>query len=79
MPIIEETVFNLNIHEISPLVEVESGIYIFKLIGESPSEIATLEDVKDSIYNQLYKEKFKGEFMRWLEDLKEDAYIEIKQ
>ncbi len=79
MPIIEETVFNLSIHEISHLVEVESGIYIFKLVGESPSEIAALEDVKDSIYNQLYKEKFKGEFIRWLEDLKEDAYIEIKQ
>ena len=79
MPIIEETVFNLSIHEISHLVEVESGIYIFKLVGESPSEIAALEDVKDSIYNQLYKEKFKGEFIHWLEDLKEDAYIEIKQ
>ena len=78
MPIIEKTVFNLKINEISHLVEVESGIYIFKLIGQIPSDIAKLEDVKDSIYSLLYRKKFQSEFVRWLEGLKEDAYIEIK-
>jgi len=79
LSIIEETVFNLKINETSHLVEVDSGIYIFKLIGQSPSEISKLEDVKDSIYSQLYKKKFRSEFVRWLEILKEKAYIEIKQ
>jgi len=78
LPVIEEAVFNLKMNEISHLVEVDSGIYIFKLIGESPSDIAALEDVKDSIYNLLFAKKFKSEFLRWLENLKEDAYIEIK-
>ena len=79
LPVIEETVFNLKMNEISHLVEVESGIYIFKLIGQDPSQVAALEDVKDSIYNLLYQKKFKSEFTRWLESLKKDAYIEIKQ
>ena len=66
-------------NEVSHLIEVENGIYIFKLIGQTPSAIAELEDVKELIYNQLYKEKFKSEFMNWIEDLKNDAYIEIKE
>ena len=40
MPIIEETVFNLNTGEISHLIEVGSGIYIFKLTKQNPSEIS---------------------------------------
>lgn len=79
LSVIEETVFNLEMDEISHLVEVENGIYIFKLIGQISSQISKLEDVKDSIYNQLYKKKFKSEFTRWIEGLKEGAYIEIKE
>jgi len=78
LPVIEEAVFNLKINEISHLIEVDSGIYIFKLVGQSPSKVAALEDVKGSIYDILYLKKFKSEFMRWLENLKKDAYIEIK-
>jgi len=76
---IEETAFNLELNETSSAVEVENGTYIFKLIGKVPPEIAALEYVKDSIYDLLFKQKFKSQFMKWLEELKEDAYIEIKQ
>lgn len=79
LPSIENIVFGLRINDISPAVETDTGIYIFKLIGNSPAKIAELEDVKDSIYDLLFKEKFKTRFMRWLEKLKEDAYIEIKE
>ena len=79
LPIIEKAVFNLKMNETSHLIEVDSGIYIFKLIGQNPSEIAALEEVKDSIYDLLFMKKFKSEIVRWLESLKKDAYIEIKQ
>lgn len=78
LPVIEKIVFNLNIDEVSAPIEVESGVYIFKLIGQSSAKDAKLEDVKDSIYNLLYKEKFKDRLTTWLKKLKKDAYIEIK-
>ena len=78
LPLIEETVFNLELDEVSSLVETEIGIYIFKLIGKIPAEIPSLSDIKETVHNLLYKEKFKDHFINWLEKLKSEAYIEIK-
>lgn len=78
LPLVEETVFNLDMNAVSSLVETESGIYIFKLIGEFPAEISSLEDVKGAVHDLIYKEKFKDLFVDWLEKLKNEAYIEIK-
>ena len=79
LPVIEEAIFNLNVNEISHLIEVDNGIYIFKLIGKTPSQIPELEEIKEEISNQLFKEKFRSELLHWTEDLKKDAYIEIKK
>lgn len=79
LPGVEKIVFRLKVDEVSPPVEVDSGIYIFKLTGRSPATVSGLEDVKETIYDLLFKEKFKNRFMRWTEKLKNEAYIEIKQ
>ena len=78
LPEVEEVVFKLEKGEISSLVEVENGIYIFKLIEKLPAELSELKDVKDSIYQILFDQKFKEQYMAWLEKLKKDAYVEIK-
>ena len=78
LPLIEEAVFDLEPDETSSLIETDTGIYIFKLTGKSPAEISSLEDVKGTIYDLLFKEKFKTRFMDWLEKLKKNAYIESK-
>jgi len=79
LPVIESTVFALSIDDVSPMVEVDTGIYIFKLTGRTPSQIATLTEVKDKIYDYLHKKKFKERFNDWVEELKQNAFIEIKE
>jgi parvulin-like peptidyl-prolyl isomerase len=79
LPEVEKVVFNLSPHEISPPVETDNGIFIFRLIGNSPAETASLESVKDHIYETISNEKFRKQFRRWVDQLKKDAYIEIKQ
>ncbi len=76
---IEEVVFKLKDGEVSSLVEVERGIYIFKLVERIPSQLASLSEVKDSVYNFVFKKKFQERFNAWLQKLKKDAYIEVKQ
>lgn len=78
LPLVEETVFNLKMDAVSSLVETERGIYIFKLIGEFPAEIPSLEDIKETVHDILYKKKFEDHFINWIEKLKNKAYIEIK-
>ena len=78
LPEIEKIVFNLSLHEISPPVETDKGIFIFRLSGNSPAETASLESVKDRIYETISNDKFKKQFRHWVDELKKDAYIEIK-
>lgn len=79
LPVIEDAVFNLKPGDISPLVKIETGFYIFKLIENLPSEAATLEEVKDEIYDRIFDQKFRNSLSTWIAELKEDAYIEIKE
>ncbi len=76
---IENTIFKLNIGEISPLVETDLGVYIFKCQDYIPAQISALEDIKESVQTFLFREKFKEKFTAWLAKLKKEAYIEIKK
>jgi parvulin-like peptidyl-prolyl isomerase len=78
LPEIEEIIFQLEPGEISPIIEVNSGLYIFKLIQKMSPETANLEEVKDAIYQKLYRMKFQDKYADWLDELTQNAYIEIK-
>lgn len=76
---VEQIIFNLKLNEISEAVEVDTGIFIFKLLEKQPAQAATLQEVKDYIYNKIYKQKFVSKYTQWLDGLKKKAYIEIKK
>jgi len=75
---IEKVVFNLKLGDISEPVEVENGIYVFKVIGTSPAKQQTLAEVKDHIYGKLLDDQFQAKFKEWVAKLREKAYVEIK-
>ncbi len=79
LPKIEEVVFKLNAGDISSVVEVPNGFYIFKVKGKFPMEIASLEQTKEEIYDYLFQQKFQEKFSSWIHKLKKDAFVEIKQ
>ena len=75
---VENVVFNLKLGEVSDPVEVENGIYVFKVIGISAGRQETLADVKDQIYSKLLDDQFQVKFKEWVDKLREKAYVEIK-
>lgn len=79
LPEIEKAVFHLKEGEVSDIIEVDSGVYLFMVTKKYTANLAPLEDVEDIITKQIYNTKFRERFLSWLEELKEDAYIEIKQ
>jgi len=78
-PEIESVIFALSADEISPIVEVDQGFYIFQLLGKIPAHQASLNDVKGAITEKIFQQKFKTAFGKWLDKLKKNAYIEIKE
>ena len=79
LPKIEKIVFHLDINESSDVIEVDNGAYIFLVTKKFPAQLASLNDVNDFITEYLYRQKFQNQLLSWLENLKKDAYIEIKQ
>ena len=76
---IEDVIFNLGEGEVSDLVEVDTGYYIFKLIGKIDEEISKLKEVEGKIDQLIFNEKFHKQFIIWVNELKEEAYIEVKE
>lgn len=79
LPDIEKVVFSLTQGQVSDPVETDKGIFIFKLKGGIPAQIAELKEVKDRIYDLIYRKKFQERFEQWLDKLHKKAYVEIKQ
>ncbi|GAB4544858.1 MAG: hypothetical protein Fur0020_14080 [Thermodesulfovibrionia bacterium] len=81
VPEIEEVIFNLNIGEVSPLMRVEDGFLIFKLIDRMPERQIPYEEVKQEIVSKLRTEKqeksFKAEearlFSKYRVEFKKDS------
>ena len=78
MPEIEEVVFELKIREVSNPVEVDTGVFIFKLKEKTAAVTAGLEEVKDYIHNLLFQKAYNERREEWLKEIRKDAYIEIK-
>ena len=78
VPAIEKEVFNLKKGELSQVVEVEGGAYIFKVNAITLGGLQSLEEVKDDIYNKLFVQQFQAKFKAWVGKLRDRSYVEIR-
>ena len=68
----------LKVGEVSKPVETELGIHILTLEETTPGKLIPFEEVEDSIKNNLLQRKTIDTGGKWLSDLKDKAYIEIR-
>lgn len=75
----KDAVKNLQAGQISPILETSAGYQFFKLLSKekNPSVTTTpYDEVKEDIKEKLYDEKLKKTFKQWVDDLKNNAYIQ---
>ena len=68
----------LKVGEVSKLVETELGIHILTLEETTPGKLIPFEEVENSIKNNLLQRKTIDIGGKWLSNLKDKAYIEIR-
>lgn len=78
-PELKDKVSFLNIGQVSDIIEMDNGYYIFKLEGRTPGIEASLSAEKDRIYQKIYQDKFRQRFREWIDGLRKKTYIEIKE
>ena len=78
-PELRDKILSTPVGGVTSIIEVDNGFYIFKVDAIDSGKDASLKDVKDRIYQQLYEEKYQKRFKVWLDDLRKKAYVEIKK
>ncbi len=74
-----EAVQSLKPGEISEIIETPEGYQFFKLINSEDGSIVVktpLAEVKEQIRSSLYEERLKEAYGTWMEELKNQAYIQ---
>lgn len=73
----EDAAFELDVGEISPIVETQFGYHIIKLLDKNPETIINLGDAMQDIEEKLKLEKQNTAFTDYLDMLREKANIKI--
>lgn len=74
---IEDNVFKLDVGQISSPIRIDYSFYIFRLDSIAPPRQQTLPEVQDEIQTMLFNMRMEQALAKWLDELKENSYIEI--
>ena len=77
LPKLQEMIDRLSTGEIGPPVESSAGFHIIRVDEKKPQEQKSFEEVKGDIENKLLREQSQQIYQEWLNELKENAFIEI--
>ena len=61
----------------SELVVRQNGVQILKIVEKDEGKTKDFADVKDVIYNLLYKEEVDHLYKSWIKELRESSYTKI--
>lgn len=62
---------------VSELLVRPNGVQILKMVDKDEGETKAFADVKDAIYNILYKEEVDQLYKSWIKELRESSYTKI--
>lgn len=75
----EDAVFKLKPGEISPVIKTEYGYHIFLLTERKKAGRQTYAEAKDKISKKLRQDAADTELAAWIEKLKKETKIEVKE
>ena len=75
---IDDEIFYLAPGAISKVIETPVGFHIFKLYDRRDAQVLPFDEVRGKVTETLYRLEAKRRLDEWLDDLKSNAYIDIK-
>ncbi|HPD60430.1 MAG TPA: peptidyl-prolyl cis-trans isomerase [Thermodesulfobacteriota bacterium] len=78
MDAIDQEAFTLKPGEISNLISTEKGYCIIRVLERFEEKTKKIEEVHDAISNYLFQQKMEEKLQEWLQELRTNAYIDIK-
>lgn len=78
LPEIERASFSLQVGEISRILQTNIGFHLFRLTEKEDGNRTPFEEVKEEIRQKLVKEAYLKRMEKWIEELKERAFIDMR-
>ena len=75
---LDEAISNMKVGETSNPVKTSSGFHILKVLDIKSLDESSVDKYREQLKYELYKEKAAKELNKFISDIKENAYIEIK-
>ena len=76
-PELTKVVKDMSPGDVSRPIIRPSGIQIIQLVGREGGRVRPFEEVKDAIYEILYREEINKRYSSWIKELRESAYLKI--
>lgn len=73
-----DVVFNLEMNRPSSIIESEGRFYVLEVVAVESVGERSLSEVQEAISSFLFERKMQVALIEWLEQLKQEAYIRIK-
>ena len=77
-PSFREPLTGLREGEVSVPLKGEAGYYVFKLLGRVPEREYRLEEIKEDLKRIVLDQKLKDAYDRWLDRIRKNVNIEVK-
>lgn len=78
IPVINDVIFALKLGEISDVIETPMGYHLFRVEEREQGSQKNLEEVREQIFEELFRQKGDERFYDWMQELKKNAYISIR-
>lgn len=78
LPQMEEIIDQLGPGEIGPAVESPVGFHIIRVDEKKPAGLRPFDEVKNGIENNLLRKQSDQLYQEWLNELKDNAFIEVR-
>ncbi len=75
---IDDVIFGLKKGEMSDIIETPMGYHIFLVEDKRAGYKRTFEEVREDIFNRIFRKKTEDRFKEWLQQLRRTAYISIR-
>ncbi|WAC08563.1 MAG: peptidyl-prolyl cis-trans isomerase [Thermodesulfobacteriota bacterium] len=75
---LDRDAFTLKPGEISNVINTDKGYCIIRVLERSEEKTRKIEDVHDAIANYLFQQKRGDKLQGWIQELRTNAYIDIK-
>lgn len=78
IPMLGAVVFTMEAGEVSGVIQSSQGLHVLKVTDKKEGSIPPLEEIKNKVMEDYYREEARRLYTKWLEDLKARSNVEMK-